>query len=321
MYTPSDDALREPPDAQPGEGEPRFPVRVLRDADLPAVIAIDAGATGSERSAYYREKYEACVFEPGINTSLVAEADGVPVGFLFGRLFFGEFGVPATRAVLDTIGVRPAFARRGVATALLAQYRKNLQALRVEAVNTLVAWDRLDLLGFFRHLGFRPSREMDLVWDTTRYPFRGRRGQVAVHGASAEDVAAVTAIDRETLHGSRSRYFAAKQSAAWERPERTRFLVARREGEVAGFLIASLFEGEFGIPTRRGVIDSFAVRERDRHQGVGSALMEHLMEWLRQREVTQMETLCHWNEWALLQFFEYAGFRPSARLNLEWRIG
>ena len=48
--------------------------------------------------------------------------------------------------------------------------------------------------------------------------------------------------------------------------------------------------------------------------------MQHLLGWLRERGVTQMETLCRWNDWELLRFFEYAGFRPSARINLEWRF-
>ena len=42
-----------------------------------------------------------------------------------------------------------ALAKLGVASALLEQYRKNLAALRVEAIDTLVEWDRFGLLAFF----------------------------------------------------------------------------------------------------------------------------------------------------------------------------
>ncbi len=49
-------------------------------------------------------------------------------------------------------------------------------------------------------------------------------------------------------------------------------------------------------------------------------MLETLLDWLREAHADQMETLCRWNDWELLQFFEYVGFRPSTRLNLEWRF-
>lgn len=302
------------------DGKSPYLIRLMSEADLPTVIALDAKQTGREREAYYREKFAACIREPGINTSLVAETDGFPIGFLFGRLFFGEFGIPATRAVLDTFGVHPGFRGKGAARALLSQYGKNMEALRVEAIDTLVDWDRFDLLGFFEAMGFRPSRDVDLVWDIERYPFGGRASPVSVRAAEEADLPTITAIDREMLAKGRPTYFAAKWKAGRQRPQQTLFLLAELRGEPAGYLVASLYQGEFGIDVTRGVIDSFGVGERFQHRGVASGLLEHLLAWLKERGVTQMETLCRWNDWELLRFFEYAGFRPSARLNLEWRF-
>jgi ribosomal protein S18 acetylase RimI-like enzyme len=295
-------------------------VRLMTAADLPAVIGIDRKYAQRERSAFYQGKFAACVGEPGINTSLIAESDGLPVGFLFGQVFFGEFGIPVTRAVLDAIGVLPDFRTHGVAKALFQQYCKNLSGLRVDAIDTLVEWNRFDLLGFFSALGFRPSRVVDMVWDTARYPFAGKSSDATIRRATAADLPAVIAIGEETGMPPQSRYLAAKLAAAQAKPARNLFIVAETGGAVAAFMIGSLYEGEFGITEPRGVIDVFAVRESRQHSGIGSAIVGDLLARIRKLQVRHMETLVRWNNWPLLEFYEYVGFRPSHRLNLELHL-
>lgn len=303
-----------------GELNNPFIIRVIAEADLERVISIDAKSHGHVRRPYFEEKFAVCLRDPGINTSLAAESDGSAIGFLLGQLFFGEFGIPVTRAVLHTLGVHPDFAHRRVAHRLLMQYRKNMEALRVEAIHTLVDWHRLELIGFFRSIGFRLSHELDLVWDTARHPFQAGHSHAEVTAATEADLDAVAEIDRETMQASRGRYFSGKFSAAASRPGNNHFLVAWLDGEPAGFLVGSIFQGEFGIEEMRGVIDSFAVREKFRHQGVASALLESLLDWLRGAGAARIETLCRWNDWELLRYFEYVGFRPSSRIGLMWRF-
>ena len=303
-----------------GELNNPFIIRVIAEADLERVISIDAKSHGHVRRPYFEEKFAVCLRDPGINTSLAAESDGSAIGFLLGQLFFGEFGIPVTRAVLHTLGVHPDFAHRRVAHRLLMQYRKNMEALRVEAIHTLVDWHRLELIGFFRSIGFRLSHELDLVWDTARHPFQAGHSRAEVTAATEDDLDAVAEIDRETMQASRGRYFSGKFSAAASRPGNNHFLVAWLDGEPAGFLVGSIFQGEFGIEEMRGVIDSFAVREKFRRQGVASALLESLLDWLRGAGAARIETLCRWNDWELLRYFEYVGFRPSSRIGLMWRF-
>jgi predicted N-acetyltransferase YhbS len=305
---------------EPGfEAEP-FLIRLMRESDLEAIVRLDRKISGRAREAFYQEKIGACLREPDINTSLVAEADGATVGFLMGRLFFGEFGIPATRAVLDWLAVDPAFGRQGVGRALFEQYRKNMTALGVDAIDTLVTWERFDLLAFFGAMGFGPSRTVDLVWDLARYPFSAKRSQAEVRPATEADLGSITTIDREAMLTARPQYFSNRMRTCMARPERNIFLAATMGGEVAGFLMGSLFQGEFGIDDIRGVIDSFAVREKFHHRGIASVLVAHLLERLKTLGVKQMETLCRWNDWDLLRFFEYVGFRPSFRINLEQRL-
>jgi ribosomal protein S18 acetylase RimI-like enzyme len=137
-------------------------VRDLRTSDLAAVVRIDRGSTGRPRGEYYEAKVRAVTVEPTLRTSLVAELDDHVVGFLLARVYFGEFGQAEPAAVIDSIGVDPDYRKRRVGQVLLHQLLTNLQALRVERVETQVDWTQLDLLAFLTRQGFRPSARVCL---------------------------------------------------------------------------------------------------------------------------------------------------------------
>ncbi|HWK83780.1 MAG TPA: GNAT family N-acetyltransferase, partial [Caldimonas sp.] len=66
-------------------------------------------------------------------------------------------------AVLDTIGVDPAYGHRGVGHALVSQLFANLGALHIDRVETVVAPTDLPLLGFLFDTGFKPSQRLSFV--------------------------------------------------------------------------------------------------------------------------------------------------------------
>ena len=140
-------------------------VRVLKPEDLDAIVAIDEKITGEPRAEYYRHKLQvASLHDAQINASLVAEAEGRVVGFLMGTLFFGEFGIPDSSAVVDTLGVDPEFQDRGIGSALFDQFRTNMRAAGVEKIYTLVDWKDFGLLKFFGNMGFGPSQRLSLEY-------------------------------------------------------------------------------------------------------------------------------------------------------------
>ena len=65
--------------------------------------------------------------------------------------------------MVDTVGVSPEYARRGVGRAMLEQLLLNLDALRIERVETVVEARALELLGFFGRAGFAPSQRLSFV--------------------------------------------------------------------------------------------------------------------------------------------------------------
>ena len=138
----------------------KIPVRAMKESDLLAIVAIDRRITGRNRSDYFKERLAEALFESGVRVSLLAERDGLPVGFIMARVDLGEFGRFEPTAVLDTLGVDPDFRGLGVGRALLSQLLVNLGTLRIERVRTEIDWRDRELLGFLDHCGFLPSQEL-----------------------------------------------------------------------------------------------------------------------------------------------------------------
>jgi len=137
-------------------------VRAMLENDLQAVVSIDAAASGRQRPKYFELMIERAVKSTGLHVSLTAEMSGQVVGFVVASLYYGEYGAVEPSATIDTVGVAPAWRRKGVAQALLLQLRHNLGALRINSIRTEVAWDDFDLLAFLRHEGFKPAERMCL---------------------------------------------------------------------------------------------------------------------------------------------------------------
>jgi len=138
-------------------------VRAMRPEDLPSILRIDRANTGRDRRAYIENKLGEAMHDSAIRVSLTASLDGAIVGYLMASADLGDFGRVEPVAVLDTIGVDPAYGRRGVGRALLSQLFGNLGALRVDRVETLIGPTDLALLGLLHATGFRASQRLAFV--------------------------------------------------------------------------------------------------------------------------------------------------------------
>jgi ribosomal protein S18 acetylase RimI-like enzyme len=137
-------------------------VRDLRPGDLDAVVRIDARLSGRSRREFFVKKIGEATRESGIRISLLAELEGCVAGFLLGRLYYGEFGLPEPTAIVDAIGVDPDFKGRSVGDALMKQLDTNMRAIGIESIQTQVEWGQSDLLGFLKAEGFRPIPTLTL---------------------------------------------------------------------------------------------------------------------------------------------------------------
>jgi ribosomal protein S18 acetylase RimI-like enzyme len=167
-----DETMTRAEEAETGQSleRDRFPVRTLKEQDLEAIVRIDANAMGRRRVEYYRAKVNAALHESRPQVSLVAEGDGMVVGFLMGALHYGEYGRAETSAIIDSLGVHPEYRGKSVGRALMRQFLANVRAVGVENVRTEVGWNQFTLLEFLDRHGFTPGGRLVLELDLNKKP-------------------------------------------------------------------------------------------------------------------------------------------------------
>ena len=134
-------------------------IRPLTMGDLDGIVEIDRKILGKARRDYWKKKIEI----PDVRyplSCLAAEYEGKVIGFIVGEVSGWEFGVPDTIGWISTIGIDPAYQHRGIARKLGQEFIKNLKAIGVSVVYTLVNWNDWDLLKFFRAMGFTRGGDM-----------------------------------------------------------------------------------------------------------------------------------------------------------------
>lgn len=138
-------------------------IRLMTVEDFNDVVQVDEKVLKTSRPEYYRLKFEDYVQSTDrLPTSLVAEEEnGKIVGFIMGGLYIGEYGI-SQEATLDTIGVDPAYQRKGIGEQLIAEFLDHLRAIGVGKVSTLVDWNDSRLLRFFNKNQFSPSKTINL---------------------------------------------------------------------------------------------------------------------------------------------------------------
>ena len=138
-------------------------IRPMTRTDLQEILRIDRAVTGRERRNHIEALLTEATEAERTRVSLVGRLDGAIVGFVMARADIGDFGRTEPVAVLDIVGVDPAYGRRGIGRRLVTRLLANVSQLQVERVETLVMVADLQLLGFFQSVGFTPSQRLSFV--------------------------------------------------------------------------------------------------------------------------------------------------------------
>ncbi|MBN1625758.1 MAG: GNAT family N-acetyltransferase [Deltaproteobacteria bacterium] len=139
-------------------------IRKMTLKDLKPIIEIDSKILGAVRPGYWETKLINAEKNSPVS-SLVAEIDGRPVGFLIGGASGWEYGVPESTGLIDAVGVDPEYQRRGIATLLFREMAANLKKVGVNRVTTFVTWSNWELLKFFNTVGFKMGKMVNLEYD------------------------------------------------------------------------------------------------------------------------------------------------------------
>jgi ribosomal protein S18 acetylase RimI-like enzyme len=145
---------------------------------------------------------------------------------------------------------------------------------------------------------------------------------VRIRPLERTDLDAVVAVDQDLSGRSRRGFFARRLDHAARDPAGFAAFAAEHGGRIAGFVFARIEEGEFGATARQASLDAIGVElALAGGQGVGRALLGHLVTNLRDRGTGELATQVEWTDHRLLGFFSRNGFVLAPRIVLERRAG
>jgi len=143
---------------------------------------------------------------------------------------------------------------------------------------------------------------------------------LSVRSMREDDLNAIVAIDAAASGRRRPRYFEVMLHRAITQAGVQISLVAEVDGRVIGFVIGSLYYGEYGVVEPSASIDAISVAPDSRGKKVGQALMHQLRLNLAALRITTLRTEVSWDHFELLAFFRSQNFKPSRRLCLECEL-
>jgi GNAT superfamily N-acetyltransferase len=145
----------------------------------------------------------------------------------------------------------------------------------------------------------------------------GQRDDILVRRLSSDDAPRLVKIDRAITGRNRTAWYEGKLKRALEESDVCVSLGAEVEGLLVGAVLGSLHYGEFGLPEPIAVLDTILVDSDSAGRGVGTALLDQLVQNLRALGIERLRTEVAWDEHALNRFLGCHGFSPAPRLVLE----
>jgi GNAT superfamily N-acetyltransferase len=143
------------------------------------------------------------------------------------------------------------------------------------------------------------------------------RDTVVVRNLRPEDRDRVIAIDARIVGRRRDEFFKLKMGQAFADSGIAVSLAGDVDGIVAGFLLARVYYGEFGVTERVAVLDVIGVDPDFRGRRVAAALIDQLRTNLLGLGISTLQTEVGWDNLELLAFFKHEGFVMAPRLCLD----
>ena len=138
------------------EVQPKTRVRPLDELDIGSVVRIDERITGRYRPEFWEQRV-GYYLRRDPDSSQVVEVDGKVVGFMFGDVRAGEFGLEEPSGWVERFGIDPDYRGRDLGKLLFDALTDHFKASEVTRVRTLVDDQDVAVAGFLKALGFEPS--------------------------------------------------------------------------------------------------------------------------------------------------------------------
>jgi ribosomal protein S18 acetylase RimI-like enzyme len=132
-------------------------IRPVEDSDLGDIVALDEKISGKYRPAVW-EKRLGYYMRRDPEASVVAVAEGRVLGFMFGEVRSGEFGLEEPTGWIEVLGVDPAARGKALGRRLADHMLGHFRAKGAVTVRTLVDGGMDEIAGFFTGIGFEPAQ-------------------------------------------------------------------------------------------------------------------------------------------------------------------
>lgn len=132
-------------------------IRPVTELDIDSIVRIDERITGAYRPEVW-ERRVMYYLRRDPDASQAAEVDGKVVGFMFGEVRSGEFGIEEPAGWVERFGLHPDHRGRDLGRAMFDAMRRHFIEQGADTIRTLADMNEAGVAGFLGALGFSPSR-------------------------------------------------------------------------------------------------------------------------------------------------------------------
>lgn len=135
-------------------------IRKLLVKDLPKVIEIQEAITKSKVPSERKDILRGHIQKEG-NISLVALVEGQVCGYVISEIMTNSFGIDQG-GWIENLGVHPKHMGEGIGQTLVTYLFEAYKKREIFEIYTAVRWDSVDMLSFFKSIGFDRSNFINL---------------------------------------------------------------------------------------------------------------------------------------------------------------
>ena len=141
---------------------PGIKLRKLVARDISQIIAIHGAVTKKKTRRRWVEQMVKDHLRKQKGVGFVAEKEGQVVGFIIGEIKGEGFGLEKS-GWLEVVMVHPRYMGTGIGYAMAHKLFDDFRRRGIRDVHTSVLWDAVDMLSFFKSLGFDRSTFVNLI--------------------------------------------------------------------------------------------------------------------------------------------------------------